>query len=311
MKIRNERQQLTGNLMSNTSMNGAIGISTVFLACLLLSAGCSSDRSTSRLLETTTARAQADALVHNAQAELAAIRRDLAAARIATSRQEGEAAELRRKATALEADRAELRKMLEQAHSDVNALQNERDELKQTLVQTQTVSVVRQNSSGPTKLDGTDVQADIKELNARMVLLTDELAQMKQRFSKTVRETSVRTNRESSGQTAEAAPDRVVRDKPTPPQIVPSALFLTPAEPAPRPGHASDLSSKQGLIRVQPGDSLWKLAHDHATTIDELKRVNGLTTDVVHAGQRLILPSSSGPEGRHCPLASSCTDPVN
>ena len=66
----------------------------------------------------------------------------------------------------------------------MNALQIERDELKQALVQTQTVSVVRQNSSAPTKLDGTDVQADMKELNARMVILTDELVQMKQRFSK-------------------------------------------------------------------------------------------------------------------------------
>ena len=292
-------------------MNGTIEISTIFLACFLLSAGCSSDRSASMLLETTTARAQADALVHNAQAELAATRRDLAAARIATSKQEGEAAELRRKATSLEADRAELRKMLEQAHSDMSTLQNERDELKQTLVQTQAVSVVRQDSSGPTKLDGTDVQADIKELNARMVLLTDELAQMKQRFSNRVRETSVRTNRESSGQTVEAAPDRVVRDKPTQPQIVPSALFLAPAEPAPRSGHASDLSSNQGLIRVRLGDSLWKLANDHATTINELKRVNGLTTDVVQVGQRLILPSSGGPGDHHCPLASSCTDPVN
>ena len=202
MRIRDERQQLNGSLMSSTSMNRAIGLSMVFLACLPLSAGCSSERSTSGLLETTTARAQADALVHDTQAELAIIRRDLAAARIATSKQEGEAAELRRKATALEADRAELRKMLEQAHSDVNALQNERDELKQTLVQTQTVSVVRQDSSAPTKLDETDLQADMKELNARMVLLTDELAQLKQRFANNVRATSVRTGRESSEKTA-------------------------------------------------------------------------------------------------------------
>ena len=294
-----------------SSKKRAIGFSMVFLACLPLTAGCSSERSASGLLETTTARAQADALVHDTQAELAIIRRDLAAARIATSKQEGEAAELRRKATALEADRAELRKMLEQAHSDVNALQNERDELKQTPVQTQTGGVVRHDSSAPTKLDGTDLQADMKELNARMALLTDELAQMKQRFSNTVRETSVRTSPKSSEQTTDASRERVVRDKPTPPRIVPSALFLAPAEPAPRPDHPSDLSLQQSLIRVRPGDSLWKLAHEHATTIDELKRVNGLTTDVVQAGQQLILPSSGGLDGRRCSLASPCTGPVN
>jgi LysM repeat protein len=250
-------------------------------------------------------------LVHDTQAELAAIRRDLAAARIATSKQEGEATELRRKTTVLEADRAELRKMLEQAHSAVNALQNERDGLKQALVQTQTVSVVRQDSSAPTKLNETDLQADMKELNARMVLLTDELAQMKQRFSNNVRATAVRPSHESSERAREASQVPVARDATTPPRIVPSAVLLAPAEPAPRSGHASDLSPQQSLIRVHPGDSLWKLAHEHATTIDELKRVNGLTTDVVHAGQRLILPSSGGPDGRRCSLASSCTAPVN
>ena len=77
MRIRNGRQLLNGSLMSSTSMNRAIGFSMVFLACLPLSAGCSSERLASSLLETTTARAQEDALVHDTQGELAAIRRDL------------------------------------------------------------------------------------------------------------------------------------------------------------------------------------------------------------------------------------------
>ena len=297
--------------MSNTLMNRAIGFSMVFFACLSLTAGCSSERSTSRLLETTTARAQADALVHDTQAELATLRRDLAAARIATSKQEGEATELRRNTTALEADRAELRKMLEQAHSAVNALQLERDELKQAQSQTQTASVTRHDSSGPAKTDGNNVQADMKELNARMVLLTDELAQLKQRFPHNGRAIAVRPSHESFEHATEAAPGPVARDATTPPRIVPSAVFLAPAEPAPRPGHASDRSPQQGRIRIHPGDSLWKLAHDHATSIGELKRVNGLTTDVVQVGQRLILPSSGAPNDRHCSLAAPCTDLVN
>jgi LysM repeat protein len=201
--------------------------------------------------------------------------------------------------------------MLEQAHSAVNALQIERDELKQALAQTQTLSLGRQDSSASTKLDGADVQTDMKELNARMVILTDELAQIKQRFANTVRETAVRTSRESSGHNAEASRERVVRDKPAQPRIVPSALFLAPTEQTPSPDHTSDLSPQQRLIRVRPGDSLWKLANDHATTINELKRVNGLTTDVVQVGQRLILPSSGGPGDRQCSLASSCNDSVN
>ena len=310
MRIGDERQQLNGSRMSNTSMTRVIGFSMVFLACIPLNAGCSRERLASTLLDTTTARAQADALVHDTQGELVALRRDLAAARIATSKQEGEAAELRRKTTAVEADRAELRKMLEQAHSDVNALQNERDDLKQALAKTQTVSVERPNSSAPAKLDETNLQADMKELNARMVLLTDELAQLKRRFANNARATAGRSSHEPSTHAA-AAPGRVARDEPTQPRIVPSAVFLAPVKPAPHLDRASDRPAQQSLIRVHPGDSLWKLAHEHATTIDELKRVNGLTTDVVNAGQRLILPSRGEPGGRRCSLTSPCTDPIN
>ena len=311
MRIRSGRQPLNGSLMNHTSMNRAMGLSLLFLACLPLSAGCSSERSAARLFEITTARAQADAVVHDTQAELAALRRDLAATRIATAKQEGEATELRRTTIVLEADRAALRNMLEQAHSTANALQIEQDELKQALAQTQAVSLARQNASAPMKLDETAVQADMKELNARMVRLTEELAQLKQRFSHNVRATSGRTNRESSNHAADAAPGSGARDEIPQPQIIPSTVLLPPSEATPRPGHAPARSPQQGLMRVQPGDSLWKLAHEHATTIDELKRINGLTTDLVHAGQRLILPSSGEPDGRRCALASRCTNPVN
>ncbi|MEO6544857.1 MAG: LysM peptidoglycan-binding domain-containing protein [Nitrospiraceae bacterium] len=272
------------------SINRVLGFIIAFLACLPLSAGCSSDGSASRILAATNARTQADTVVQDTQAELAALRRDLAAARIATSKQEGEAAELRRTNTLREADRAELRQMLAQAHSAVNTLQTERDALKQALAQTQTVSLVRQTSSASTKQEETDIQGDVTELKARMRLLTDELAQLTKHFLNKVRPTSVISNRESAAHPAEASPEPVLRDEPAQPRIVPSVAFLAPSAPVPSPGQASGRSPQQGLIRVHPGDSLWKLAHKHATTIEELKRINGLTCDVVHAGQRLILP---------------------
>src|SRR5262245_23975971 len=293
MRTRNQGQRLNSSWMGNMPIDRFFGYSIAFLAFLSLTAGCSSERAASKPQEATTARAQADAMVHDTQAELAAIRRDLAAARIATSKQEGEATELRRKTTVLEADRAELRKMLEQAHSAVNALQIERDELKQALVQTQTAGVARQDAGTTTKFEGTDVSADMKELKARMATLTEELTQMKQRFPSKTHATSGRIDRESSEQATAASPERVVREESTQLRIVPSALFLGPSGPASVPGQASSLSLSKGVIRVRPGDSLWKLAHEHATSIDELKRINGLTTDVVRPGQRLILPSST------------------
>ena len=50
MGCRNGRHQLPGSLMISTSMNRAIGFSIVFLACLPLTVGCSSERSASGLL---------------------------------------------------------------------------------------------------------------------------------------------------------------------------------------------------------------------------------------------------------------------
>lgn len=199
--------------------------------------------------------------------------------------------ELRRNALLLEADRAELRKMLEQAHSAVNTLQIERDELKQALVETQALSVLLPAPIASTKQDGSDVKSDMKELNARMIALTDELTQLKQRFSSNARGTSGRTSHESPEHVAKASPGHVVRDATTQPRIIPSTHLLAPVEAAPRLGHASALSIRQSVIRIQPGDSLSKLAYEHATTIAELRRINGLTTDVVRVGQRLILSS--------------------
>ena len=42
--------------------------------------------------------------------------------------------------------------------------------------------------------------------------------------------------------------------------------------------------------RVQRGDSLDKIAHRHGTSVDELKRLNGLTGDTIFPNQELRLP---------------------
>lgn len=50
-----------------------------------------------------------------------------------------------------------------------------------------------------------------------------------------------------------------------------------------------------GIIRIEPGDSLWLLARRHGTTVDALKRLNGLPGDTIYAGRTLLVP---GPGGR-------------
>ena len=43
---------------------------------------------------------------------------------------------------------------------------------------------------------------------------------------------------------------------------------------------------------VRPGDSLWLIAQKYQTTVDAIKKMNGLTSDLLDVGQILKIPSS-------------------
>lgn len=45
---------------------------------------------------------------------------------------------------------------------------------------------------------------------------------------------------------------------------------------------------------VKSGDSLYKIASMYNTTVDELKRLNNLTSNMLSIGQRLVVPRDSG-----------------
>ena len=44
---------------------------------------------------------------------------------------------------------------------------------------------------------------------------------------------------------------------------------------------------------VQSGDSLYSIARRFNTTVDELKTINNLTSDILSIGQKLLIPSST------------------
>ncbi len=46
---------------------------------------------------------------------------------------------------------------------------------------------------------------------------------------------------------------------------------------------------------VQPGDTLWLLARKYGTTVEELKRLNNLTSDMLNIGQVLKIPTGQTP----------------
>lgn len=58
------------------------------------------------------------------------------------------------------------------------------------------------------------------------------------------------------------------------------------------PAPISDAGTGE-TIEVQPGDTLYRLSRKHQVSLDELMRVNGLSTPNLKPGQKLVLPSAS------------------
>ena len=56
------------------------------------------------------------------------------------------------------------------------------------------------------------------------------------------------------------------------------------------PGN-NNSGSNGTIYYVKSGDSLWKIANQFNTTVDEIRRLNGLTSNVLQIGQQLIIPS--------------------
>jgi LysM repeat protein len=49
-----------------------------------------------------------------------------------------------------------------------------------------------------------------------------------------------------------------------------------------------------GTYTVRPGDTLWAIATRHGTSIAALRQANGLASNVIYVGQRLVIAGSSG-----------------
>jgi LysM repeat protein len=56
---------------------------------------------------------------------------------------------------------------------------------------------------------------------------------------------------------------------------------------------ASAQSYSQAMYTVQSGDSLYKIAKDNDTSVNELKAINNLSSNVIQVGQKITLPSNT------------------
>ena len=56
----------------------------------------------------------------------------------------------------------------------------------------------------------------------------------------------------------------------------------------------STTSGNNTTYTVKSGDSLYKIAQRYNTTVNAIKRLNGLSSDNLSVGQQLLIPSSTG-----------------
>ncbi len=62
--------------------------------------------------------------------------------------------------------------------------------------------------------------------------------------------------------------------------------------PSPGPTPSPGPSGSYVEYRVQPGDSLWLIARKYGTTVEAIKSLNGLTSDLLDVGQVLRIPTA-------------------
>jgi len=79
-----------------------------------------------------------------------------------------------------------------------------------------------------------------------------------------------------------------------------SALVALPPRP-PTGADGTPAALPAGGMRrthvVQPGETLFRIAGQYGTTVEEIRRLNGLVGDNIAAGQRLTVPSGGAPSG--------------
>ena len=217
-------------------------------------------------------------MVQDRQQELAALRADMAATRIAAAKKEAELQALRALVTQLRQENGESRQVLLEAnrttearHAELAALKAERDQLAQSNTQ-----------------QGTRDQ-HLAALQETVATLSQDLAKMKQAMTISHAKAVVHepTTHERNGSMITSKRQRTERRDASPLYQEPRSGRIVPAMHIVREDAGV---SRPSRVIVKPGDTLGGLARRHTTTVERLRSANGLLGDQLTVGQELRLP---------------------
>jgi LysM repeat protein len=85
------------------------------------------------------------------------------------------------------------------------------------------------------------------------------------------------------------------------------AILLFCATPAMASGLGSDSVQGQTVHTVQPGENLFRIALRYGTTIEAIRSANGLSSNVIRTGQRLVIPRGGAASPSSSPSGSSAS----
>jgi LysM repeat protein len=278
----------------------AIGHRLLALAILPFAIGCAAQKpaqpppSLPALAYSASSTSKVDAIIRNAKQELTALRADLGAARIAATKKEVEAEELRR-------DLAQYRQLLSdlQVTKEQHQYTGEKAQQELATVRADRERLLRDRQDMQRQLDElpklrealavsraseTQVQGKVKELETALAALAEQLTKTREpRSSEPPSDQPAETEVAPADATSSMTDDT-------------SAPVVSTAEAA-RKGDAVFMATLPSLesdwipMTVKVGDTLWDLARTHGVTVERLKTVNKLSGDVIRPGRTLLVPA--------------------
>jgi LysM repeat protein len=231
---------------------------------------------------------QGEVQLQQARAEVSAQRAELAAVRIAAAKQAAELQELRQQV-------GELRQANEAKQAEQVALRGERDRLVQVRNELQAqVGEVGRLRQALVELKGSEerAQAKVQELQAALVNISSELQKVRKASVRRQPKTNAKPEKTTMPPSQPPAPSKTESSIPQPKG---SELSLMPSSGEAHAGTvpaavAMNGGSAPNRVMVQRDETLWRIAHRHGVTVEQLQDANGLHGTRIREGQALLIP---------------------